>query len=155
MINQALHNQLITYANHLGCGCYSEDVVQEAYLKILELGKEVNKSYIYLTVRSIAFDLHRANKNVTKLNIDDCINTLIDEVEPRPINVKDYASKLTKFENMLVDVVATKKISQRKLAEESTISIVTINRSIKRIRTKIINEWQKNEVEAWEIPSKR
>lgn len=155
MICPTLHNQLITYATHLGCGCYAEDVVQEAYLKILTNGKEVNKSYIYLTVRSIAYDLHRANKNVTKLNLDDFTNILVDEKEQLPINVKDYSSKLTKFENMLVDVVATKKISQRKLAEESTISIVTINRSIKRIRTKIINEWQRNEVEAWEIPSKR
>jgi DNA-directed RNA polymerase specialized sigma24 family protein len=44
-----------------------------------------------------------------------------------------------------VDVMANNDISQRQLARESGISTITINKTVKRIRKKIREEWQRKE----------
>ena len=40
----------------------AKDIVQEMYIKVLELNKEVNHSYISLIIRSIAIDSKRKDK---------------------------------------------------------------------------------------------
>jgi len=140
-----LHYKLTTYANHLGCGQYSEDVVQEAYLKVLSKDIQYNDSYLFMTVRSLAMDLHKANKRITKVNIENFKHILISEESESYINIKDYSQNLTKFETMLVDVMSNNDISQRQLARESGISTITINKTVKRIRKKIKDEWQRKE----------
>jgi len=146
LINEKTHKNLIEYAKKIGCGNYSEDVVQEAYLKCLTKSNDINTGYLYLTVRSIAFDIYRANKKIKKVPIENLV--LIHEEDEEKIDILDHTSNLNKMENLLMEIIIEKKISQRKIARESNVSLVTISKTMKKIKTKIYNEWQrKQEVE--------
>ena len=76
----------------LSFGCkesIAEDIVQEMYIRIhtyitkgvdISYDDDVNHMYIYRTLRSLYIDLHRKEKNIIKINIDN-LAEYIDENE--------------------------------------------------------------------------
>ena len=76
----------------LSFGCkesIAEDIVQEMYIRIhtyitkgvdISYGDDINHIFIYRTLRSLYIDLHRKEKNIIKINIDN-LAEYIDENE--------------------------------------------------------------------------
>ena len=139
----------VKYAKSIGAGYYAEDVVQEAYIKCLN-NNNLNEGYIILAIRSVAFDLHRANKRVQKVELQD--NMIIEDEE----YIEKPEINFTKIEPMLKDVhwfhvkifklYCTEIKSIRKLAKKTKIGERTIFNSIKLCKEKL-KENQKD----WEI----
>jgi len=73
------HKEWIEVVQKLGGKDFSEDLVQEMYLKLHKYSSydrcivdgKVNKYYIFLTLRSITFAFFREQKKIKKYNIDD------------------------------------------------------------------------------------
>lgn len=134
----------VNFARKLGGGFQSEDIVQEAYIRCLKNGAIDNECYVYLSIRSVAFDFYRAKKNVIKVELEDVfIDEETEYIEPVMYeDVKDLLSDLHWFDQEIFKLYATKIKSIRKLAKETNISEKTIFESIKKCKQKLIT-WQK------------
>ena len=113
----------------------AKDIVQEMYIKVLELNKEVNHSYISLIIRSIAIDGKRKDKLVFTDQMEKV--ELIDEEYTEPESFDCIATNLTFLEREIF-VNATLK-GQRQYSRETTIPLNTVHRITKHTQKKL---WQ-------------
>lgn len=162
------HKKWIKIVQSLGGGDFSEDIVQEMYLKLTQYHSEnkavtdgkINVSYVFLTLKSITFTLNKIKKRYPKVDISE-----ID------INKKDFCcyiddiSKLQADENLrlrltylvneeeknwhwydqqIFDLYKNEKTSIRKLAKKTDISWVSIFLTIKTCKEKIRQKLGKN-----------
>jgi len=146
------HKEWVAVVQKLGGGAYSEDIVQEMYIKLHKYGikskimsdGEVNKYYVYLTLRSILYSYFRERKKIIKFDIDDFE---IPEVESKIQEEEDYYEfflKINKetdtwhwYDKMLFDTYRERKTSIRKIAKETGISWVSIFHTLKNCKRKI------------------
>ena len=76
------HKEWIEIVERLGGGLYSEDIVQEAYIKIVKYNYgnkivnkgKVSKGYMYFVLRSIFINYIKQANKVRKVNIDMLYN---------------------------------------------------------------------------------
>lgn len=135
------HNRWINIVKQFGITDFAEDVVQEAYLKCLEK-ESINEAYFYLTLRSLAMDLHRKQKQIIKVSIDEVnIQTEIEQQNEILDIVKDFHW----FDKEVFFLYYDNKMSMRKISEETGISLSTIFQTITKCKLKIKYEWQKEE----------
>jgi DNA-directed RNA polymerase specialized sigma24 family protein len=140
------HQHWISVVKRFGETSYAEDIVQEAYLKIINSNKDVNFAYFYFTLRSLTMHLH--NKKVIKVEITKDIEyLLIDSTEPNIVlelaqPFIDYIQTWEDYERMLFMVYVNKGVSMRKMARESGISFTSIYNTIRNCKLKLI-QWQK------------
>ena len=147
------HKEWIKVVEKLGGKDYSEDIVQECYLKLHKYASyhkcivngQVNKYYIYLTLRSILYSYFRERKKILKFDIDDF------EIEDEISNLQDeteYNEFCLKTDNTLKDVhwfhkriydiyTGVDKTSFRKMEKDLDISWVSIYHSVKICKDKI------------------
>jgi RNA polymerase sigma factor (sigma-70 family) len=135
----------LDYKNH-------EDILQETYLKLYDSKKEfkdIDKGYIYLTMRSVFIDGVRKKKEIP---IDDFskYENLEDENDIFEID----KSKLNAFENALINahygkliedkekriIHKTKSYSLLKLSKKTTIPYRTLYTTLKRIKNKLCKD---------------
>jgi RNA polymerase sigma factor (sigma-70 family) len=133
------HKHWINIVKQLGIDDYAEDIVQEAYLKCLEK-KSINEAYFYLTLRSLAFDLHRKQKKIIKVPIEE-INISI-EID-KENEVFEIVDRLHWFDKQVFYLYYDNKLSMRKIAKETGISLSTIFNTISKCNDKILKEWEK------------
>lgn len=99
MINELYkyHKDWVRIVLSMGGGYYSEDIVQEAYIKIhlkkydlLDDGI-VNKTYMYVILHSVLIDYLRKKNKIVKFYIED-----IKELERSPLQgaITDFYNKL-------------------------------------------------------------
>jgi len=132
------HKRWINIVKQLGIDDYAEDIVQEAYLKCLEK-KSINEAYFYLTLRSLAFDLHRKQKKIIKVPIEE-INISI-EID-KENEVFEIVNRLHWFDKQVFYLYYDNKLSMRKIAKETGISLSTIFNTISKCNDKILKEWE-------------
>lgn len=132
------HTRWINIVKQLGINDYAEDIVQEAYLKCLEK-KSINEAYFYLTLRSLAFDLHRKQKKIIKVPIEE-INISI-EID-KENEVFEIVDRLHWFDKQVFYLYYDNKLSMRKIAKETGISLSTIFNTISKCNDKILTEWE-------------
>jgi RNA polymerase sigma factor (sigma-70 family) len=132
------HKRWINIVKQLGIDDYAEDIVQEAYLKCLEK-KSINEAYFYLTLRSLAFDLHRKQKKIIKVPIEE-INISI-EID-KENEVFEIVDRLHWFDKQVFYLYYDNKLSMRKIAKETGISLSTIFNTISKCNDKILKEWE-------------
>jgi RNA polymerase sigma factor (sigma-70 family) len=132
------HTRWINIVKQLGINDYAEDIVQEAYLKCLEK-KSINEAYFYLTLRSLAFDLHRKQKKIIKVPIEE-INISI-EID-KENEVFEIVDRLHWFDKQVFYLYYDNKLSMRKIAKETGISLSTIFNTISKCNDKILKEWE-------------
>lgn len=168
------HNRWINVVKQFGITDYAEDVVQEAYIKCLDK-PTVNESYFYLTLRSLAMDLHRKQKQIIKVSIDEildkyeitqyyenktddneivgyidsinwnnCVKILSNEIALNN-EVLEVVNKFHWFDKEVFYLYYDNKISMRKIAKETGISLKTIFQTIQKCNLKIKKVWQKEE----------
>ena len=158
------HNLWIQMASKLANPTIAEDCVQEAYIKLIKLieagkdityGDDVNKFYVYLTIRSVVNDYYR-NKN--KFNISDDADTLdtieyvetdlaeqeaFDRIYTKVVNCinnlpnnEDYPQylkdKVPHFINLFIGYNGTDK-SMRQISEETGIRLGTIHQTLNKV----------------------
>jgi len=135
------HKRWINIVKQFGITDFAEDVVQEAYLKCLEK-EQINEAYFYLTLRSLSMDLHRKQKQIIKVSIDEInIITEIDEHN----EVLNLVNDFHWFDKEVFFLYYDNKMSMRKIAEETGISLSTIFKTIQMCNLKIKKEWQKED----------
>lgn len=135
------HKRWINIIKQLGINDFAEDVVQEAYLKCLEK-ETVNEAYFYLTLRSLAMDLHRKQKQITKVSIDEVdIQIEIDNQN----EILEIVKQFHWFDKEIFFLYYDNKMSMRKIADETGISLSAIFKTIQTCNLKIKTEWQKQE----------
>lgn len=133
---------------------YAEDIVQEMYIKISDLDKqEVNRSYVYLTLRSITLNRFYNAKKMQKINLEDCHELMQIESsnEKEAYNkvfnkVIEESNKWKFFDRNLFLLYFMTKLSMRDIEKKTGISLSTIHHTIKccknRIRTEVGEDWE-------------
>ena len=145
------HKHWIKVVEGFGEKEYAQDIVQEAYIKVINLNKEINFAYFYFTLRSLTMDLHR--KKVDKIEITQEIEYSLKE--------DNYQEEVTEFIKPYLDFIntwdwydkkmyliyITNNVSMRKMAKESGIPLMNIFQTIQRCKLKI-KQWQKENQKA-------
>lgn len=128
---------------------YAKDIVNEAYIK-LHGKKELNRSYIFLTVRSICIDYLREKNQVIKVDIQD---RLMQPIEPtdREMALQRIKAKIDKeidtwhwYDAKLFRLYKDNDNSLRQIASETDISLVSIFNTIKNCKEVIRLKFQKD-----------
>lgn len=135
------HQRWINTVKQFGIDDFAEDVVQEAYLKCLEK-ETINEAYFYLTLRSLAMDLHRKQKKIIKVSIDEV--NIITEIEQQN-EVLEVVKDFHWFDKEIFFLYYDNKMSMQKIADETGISKSTIFKTIRSCNLKIKTEWLKEE----------
>ena len=124
------------------------DVVQEAYLRIHNK-KEVNRSYMYLTIRSISFDILKLKSKIHKEELTDfqdsedetekkeCYNIILNKIQ-KEIESWNW------YDQMLFKIYKDTPMSLRDIAKETDISLVSIFNTIKNCKKILKIKFQKD-----------
>lgn len=120
----------------------ADDIVQDMYLKFSNYNKVLNDYYVFFAIKSIFLDYLRKEKTKVELNENLCN---FDEYDFEQDKIKELALEKVKqlpyFEKELLTV--TQEISQRKLARETDISFIVINKTIKKTKKQLWEELKK------------
>jgi DNA-directed RNA polymerase specialized sigma24 family protein len=154
------HSEWINMVRSMGGGNYSEDMVQDMYIKIhkyatpqkIYVDGKVNKFYIYLTLRSIVYTEFRNKENIKKESIDHYLHladTTNDITEMEAFN--NVSSLIYKdmnhwhwYDKALFEIYRDNKISIRKIADKTGISWVSIFHTLKKCKNKIRDNHSEN-----------
>lgn len=132
----------------------AEDIVQEAYLKILnDLNKNKNKiisnSYMYNVIKSIAFDDSKRKTDPLKFAIkfpngladkkDVSYNDNLDNISNK---VSNFVETFYWFDKLLFNLYRYEIRSIRKISKVTTIGHVQVFRTIKRCKQKIKSKFK-------------
>jgi hypothetical protein len=155
------HKEWIKMVRSIGGGDYSEDVVQEMYIKInkyatpdkIYIDGKINKFYIYLTLRSITFQEFRNKENIKKESMDNYLHiadeSSTDEDEAfHKVSIIIYKEmdNWHWYDKLLFELYRDNKISIRKLAEKTDISWVSIFHTLKKCKQRL----KENHLEDWQ-----
>ena len=160
------HNDWIRLALSLGAGDLVDDIVQDMYLKVDEKyahqpekimrdGK-LNTYFIYVVLRNMIYDVHRAKSNAPVLMNGINVKTIIDQIPDEVYDYEDDADielrlKCTKqeietwhwYDKKLWATYQGQDISMRKLSEDTRISLSSIFNTIKNGRQQIKKAYKK------------
>ncbi len=143
------HKHWVSMVKKFGEVNYAEDVVQEAYIKVMKLNKEINEAYFYYTLRSLTMDLH--SKKVIKVEITKDIEYLIKEDDSNEL-AEELAQPYLEFietwdwyDKKLFMLWVNNRISIRKLSRETNIGFKSVYTTIKKCQKRLI-EWQNNQL---------
>ncbi len=148
------HRHWINIVRKFGEVTYAEDIVQEAYIKILDLNKEINEAYFYYTLRSLTMNLH--SKKIIKIEITKEIEYLLIESQEDNAILEitkpyyDYIATWDYYDQMLFSIYLKKGISMRKMSRESGISFTSIYNTIRNCKNKL-KQWAKENHKDLEI----
>lgn len=148
------HQKWLTYCNQYlneANSMYAEDVVQSAYLQLLQLfhkdnDKEVNDSYFYLMLRSIMFNdsKHSIQTDVLTYSFQVNENITPDEVEknkPDYVEMKPQIDKVVntfyEFDKLLFNAYRYEFKSIRQLSKDTKLGHTTVFETVKRCKQKI------------------
>ena len=143
------HKHWVSMVKKFGEVNYAEDVVQEAYIKVMKLNKEINEAYFYYTLRSLTMDLH--SKKVIKVEITKDIEYSLFEDESNKL-AEELAQPYLEFietwdwyDKKLFMLWINNRISIRKLSRETNIGFKSVYTTIKKCQKRLI-EWQSKQV---------
>jgi len=158
------HDEWIRIAKSLGAGEFSEDIVQEMYIRMskyvknterIMYGNDVNQGYVYMIIKNLTYDLNKAQVkssemivkgitlealNVQEDEFDDTIDQLNDLVKSDTCNWNPY-------DKIVFNYVYKEGISMRELSRESGISLRSICNTIKNAKERIKEAAEKKGIE--------
>ena len=139
-------------AKKMGIGELSEDIVQEAYIKIIRCNYidaiikddySINTSYMWLVIRSVFGDTLRANK-IMFVGLDEakeCYEeTDLEKHEALHrfhIKINDEMESWHWYDSMLFKVYKEGKSSMRDIAKDTGISLTSIFNTIKNCKERL------------------
>lgn len=160
MVNQinilaSQHKQWVAIVEKFGEHTFSEDIVQEMYMKVIRCNHidkcvndgKVNRSYVYMILRTLHGDFDRYKKALIKKKVDvsECRFLEYEQEDTseqeayETIKQKIVEESLTwhPFDKLTFDIYTEKKLSIRKIAEKSNIHYMTIFTTLKRCKQKL------------------
>lgn len=131
---------------------YAEDIVQEMYIKVADK-KEVNRSYIYLCLRSIFLNREYKKANMYKVDLDNCAELMqpIETQEREAYNkvfnkVIKESNTWSSFDRNLFLTYFLTKLSMRDIEDKAGISLSTVFETIqkckRRIKDNVGEDWE-------------
>jgi RNA polymerase sigma factor (sigma-70 family) len=138
------HNKWLNIVKKLGGGDYSEDIVQEMYLKLskIELKEQTIDTFVYYVLRNMTFDLHRKKSNIFKVDLEDCVfleyleDQGKEELETIYERIEDEVEDWHWYDKMLWQLY-TEDRTMRELAKDTKISLSSIFHTIKTCKERI------------------
>ena len=139
------HKKWVNIAKQFGG---SEDEVQEMYIRVHDINKEINTAYVWCILRSICFDKSRIESKYKHIDLNDVKELVSDEFES--LEFESYDKILNKIESVKYkthysDVIILnnyykKGLSIRKLAAKFNLAPSTVLRSLQETRQSIREE---------------
>ena len=146
------HKDWVRLVQSMGGKEYSEDIVQEMYIKLnkyvpsykyIRDGK-VNKSYIYLTLRSILYTYFKEKKKITKMS-ESCLLDIECEYEEVKISADQRLSEKIEaeiktwhwYDQAIFNWYRNEGISFRKMSAITNISWVALFGTVKRCKLRL------------------
>jgi RNA polymerase sigma factor (sigma-70 family) len=154
MIDQKKYNRWLNYANVI-CGNKDKarDVLQEFCLKILEKETpedKLNDNYVFISLRNTWLSMTKINN---KFSFETPPETLQDEdidhefiystIKEKHQVIEEVLNSLQPYERQLYVLHFIYGISQREIGRETGIGIGPIFKRIKKIKTKINENYKK------------
>ncbi len=140
------HKHWVKVVERFGEKHYAEDVVQEAYIKVMALNKEINEAYFYYTLRSLTMNLHK--HKVVKTEITPDIEFMFVELD-EPVDINEILSPYLQlintwqdYDKLLYLSWVRSGFSIRKFSREIDISFMSVYHTINNCK-KRIKQWQK------------
>lgn len=138
------HNKWLNIVKKLGGGDYSEDIVQEMYLKLskIELKEQTIDTFVYYVLRNMTFDLHRKKSNIFKVDLEDCVfleyleDQGKEELETIYERIEEEVEDWHWYDKMLWQLY-TEDRTMRELAKDTKISLSSIFHTIKTCKERI------------------
>ena len=138
------HNKWLNIVKKLGGGDYSEDIVQEMYLKLskIELKEQTIDTFVYYVLRNMTFDLHRKKSNIFKVDLGDCVfleyleDQGKEELETIYERIENEVEEWHWYDKMLWQLY-TEDRTMRELAKDTKISLSSIFHTIKTCKERI------------------
>ena len=166
MLEKLGRNHSIWVKMVIGMGCkldVAEDIVQEMYLrmhrliqdesKIMYNDEEVNKFFVYVTLKNMYMDYLKAKNRFTvfefredddpdKMNLDEYIADDVDNDEQRGFenmvnSIVDEMSNWPRYDVILANIYLKTNYSLRDISNGSGISLTSIFNSVKGYRAKL------------------
>jgi len=146
-----IHSELLKMAKALDFKNH-EDILQETYLKLYDSKKEfkdIDKGYIYLTMRSVFIDRVRKNKEIPTDDFSIFENTEVDfnfmEVNTSILNAFEKELINAHFGKIVEDkekhiIAKIDGHSLLKLSQMTTISYRTLYTTLKKIKIKLCKD---------------
>lgn len=146
------HKEYVKTIESFGEYFYAEDLVQEMYIRLLIKNKEsqviingqVNRYYIFLTLRSLFIDFYRQKSKVIKVDISEVLSIQqIDELEEHEAfnNLMKKVNKETLtwhyYDKLLFDLYKNTDKSMRAISKETNISLRSIFCTLKHCKERI------------------
>lgn len=147
------HKKWVNIVRSLGGGDYSEDIVQEMYIKIhdIELRKETLGAFVYFVLKNMTNDLHRKQSKVCKIDIEElrylCAegSDRKEELEKIHERIEEEVESWHWYDEMLWKLYKEGR-SMRELSNETNISLSSIFHTIKtckqRLRISVGEDYQ-------------
>lgn len=138
------HKKWVNIVRSFGGGDYSEDIVQEMYLKIhdMELRPETMGAFVYFVLRNMTNDLHRKKAKIHKIDITDCLQLYTEETKGLE-EYEEICQRITEeveewhwYDQMLWRLY-TQGMSMRQLERETKISLSSIFHTLKTCKQRI------------------
>lgn len=153
-INQVAkhHKEYIKTIENFGEYFYAEDLVQEMYIRLMTKNKElqvivngqVNRYYIYLTLRSLFVDFYRQKSKVIKVDISEILTLQqIDEIEEHEAfgdlmqKVNNELKTWHYYDQLLFKLYKDTDKSMRDIAKDTNISLRSIFCTIKSCKERL------------------
>ena len=139
------HNKWLNIVKKLGGGDYSEDIVQEMYLKLskIELKEQTIDTFVYYVLRNMTFDLHRKKSNIFKVDLEDCVfleyleDQGKEELETIYERIEDEVEDWHWYDQKLFNLHIVEGMSMRKISRETGISVSSIFKTIKSCKKRL------------------
>lgn len=156
------HKEWVDTCKALGGGDYSEDIVQEMYIKLHKYATYdkiikdgiLQKGYVFFTLKSIIYTLKNKQKNVYKEELKNNIAYDDSDIEEHKAfdkfcnSLDDYLLSKEKesewYRSRLFYIYKETGLSMRKLGELSDISWVSIFYNLKKVKSEIKEEFQED-----------
>jgi len=138
------HNKWVNIVKNLGGGDFSEDIVQEMYIKLMniELKKQTADTFVYYILRNMTYDLHRKQSKVCKIDLEE-LRYLFAEGSDRKEELEKIHEKIEEeveswhwYDEMLWKLYKDGR-SMRELSNETKISLSSIFHTIKTCKERI------------------
>ena len=146
------HKEYVNTIKQFGEDFYAEDLVQEMYLRFITKNKEqqvmnkgeVNRYYVWLTLRSLFIYFHRQKSRVIKVDVSEVLNLQqIDEIEEH----EAFGSLMTQvskemnnwhyYDRLLFKLYKDTNMSMREIAQGTNISLKSIFGTLKHCKKRL------------------
>ena len=167
-----LHEDYLRMVKSFGEELLAEDIVQEMYIKlskyadadkVLRKNGQINKSYIFLTLRCLYYDLQKERNKIEKVDIEEIkpIGVTYDYISEDQAysaiieKIEEETESWHWYDKMMYELYRDSGKSMRDISAETRISVSSIYQTIKyckkQIRNKVGEDYEDYKNEEYEL----